>query len=208
MKRNRTSIGLTAWILAVMLILCGCQKNGPQPVDDLIEASSNSFGARYIFTRSTFTEMASGALEDEDIVLKANGWETITGDLVDDNGVKYSSYCNRTDDLTFTVAVENESGKVMNVGCGCDSKLLSDDSFRERFVRISAITALTAGGYDPKNRDYFVGIFNDLLDGDDEIVSYGGSLYIKSVDDAATVLMTAPCSDDVIENNRYRAVDE
>lgn len=208
MKRNKSFIGLTALITAILLILSGCQKNGPLPVVEMIEASDNSFGARYTFDLATFTAITDSTLDSERISLKTDEWETISDKLVDDNGVKYSSFCQHTGGVTFTVAVENESGKVMNIGCGCESKQLEDDDFRDRFIRISAYTALAAGGYDEGELSFFIKVYNDLFDSDDEIVCHGGSLYIKSIDDAATVLMTAPCSEEIIEKNRYQIINQ
>lgn len=208
MKRKSFYIGQIALILTICMIFCGCENKNPLPKQDTIEGSDNSFGARYTFTLETFTAMAAKAFDAEDFLLKKDGWKPITDDLVDDNGVKYSSYYQRAGEITFTVAVEADNGKVMNIGCGCETKRLGDEDFRDSFVRICARTAIAAGGYEDRQLDFFVGIFNDLLDGDDEIVSHGESLYIISVDDAATVLMTAPCSEDIIEKNHYPVINQ
>lgn len=207
MKHKLRRLGLTALILAVCLMFCGCENKNPLPKLDTIEASDNSFGARYAFTLDEFTEDAADEL-GEDFELTKDGWEIISGELVDDNSIGYSSYCQHAGDFTFTVAVENESGKVMNIGCGCDSKRLEDTEFQDNFVALCARMAIIAGGYEDKQLDFFVGIFALLLNSDNEIVSHGESLYIKSVDDAATVLMTAPCSEDIIEKNHYQVINQ
>ena len=198
MKHNFRRI-FPALLLILALLLSGCGDSNTQllPMRTTIEKSENSYGARYIFTLQEFSRQLTGIIDDSDLKLKEDQWESITDDLVDDNGVRYSSYCYRAGSVTFTVAAENESGKLMNIGCGCDSTLLEDASFRNSYIRLCAALAQYAGGYEDNSVDFFVNIYITLLDGDNDTLSYGESLYIKSIDDTTTVLMTAPCSDDI-----------
>ena len=210
MRTHKLRSGI-AVLLAVMLLLCGCQSENSlkwKPIRTTIEQSDNSFGARYIFTLDEFTEKIEPELESFDIKLSRSGWEILIEKLVDDNGVSYRSYCCHAGTITFTVATENDNGKVMNIGCGCDSALLEDEDYRNSFVQLCAVIAQYAGGYEEKSIDFFAGVFIQLLDGEDDILCYGETLYIKSVDNAATVLMTAPCSEDYINKNHYQMISE
>lgn len=195
----------------VSLLLGGCQqsaagsgKKTTEPSQKTIERSNNSFGARYNFTLGNISKEISKDIENMGIVLNNTDWETLSAGLVDDNGVKYGSYCNRDGKVTFTAAVEDESGKVMNIGCGCHTAQLEDEAYRNSFIRLATTIALNAGGYDDDQLSFFMVLFRTLLDGKDDTLYYSGSLYFKSVDDKTTVLMVAPCDDKYISENNYK----
>lgn len=202
---------LSLLLAAAMLCaaFCGCQSKEeedapPVPSGLTAEDSDNSFGARYYFQLNSICKRIAPDLKDLGIELNRKDWETVSAELADDRGVGYSSLCNRKNDVTFAAAVENDSGKVMNFGCGCRSEKLKNKAFRDRFVSIAAISAQYTGGYEKKDRDFLSGIFNRLLNGDDDILVYKGTLYIKSVDDETTVLITAPCDDAIIREKEYK----
>jgi len=210
MNKQKLLLSLTAAILALILLLCGCQSGEekkdalPIPIRTTVEASDNSFGARYSFTLGKISKDIGRNLGSLRIELKEENWETLSVGLIDDNGVKYTSYCNHTDSVSFIAAVEDESGKVMNFGCGCGSEQLSDSAYRSSFLRLAALIAVQTGGYSDDSTAFFMGLFQDLLDSEEEALSYGETLYFKSIDEKTTVLMTAPCSEQVMIDKQYK----
>lgn len=209
MQRNKWIGGIAA-LLLIPALLAGCGKDAaaklPEPSIDTIESSGNSFGARYRFTLEQFTEEIADDLEELNLTPFQRKWETLSEGLVDDNGVYYTSCCNRVKGITFTAAVEDQSKKVMNIGCGCESEKLEDKAFRDKFIRLAAQIAVHSGGFEQKDIEGLDGIFTKLTDGDEDILCLGELLFIKSVDDETTVLMTAPCSPEVIKENRYHVI--
>lgn len=210
MKNKRSRWGTAALTAAIALLLCACGAAGntPSPERTTTEDSDNSFGARWSFTLDEFSEAAAEELENADVRLSDDKWETINAGLIDDNGVTYSSFCRHAEQITFIAAVEDDSNKVMNIGCGCETELLEDEAFRSKLIDVAAITALNAGGYAGETKAYFISAFTTLLDSDDDTLYHGDQLFIKSVDNKTTVLMTAPCSGKVREKNHYKTVEE
>lgn len=213
MNKSRFVVCMAAGLLSAVMLFTGCGNNeekaaDPIPENKTIEASNNSFGARYSFTLDTLSRNLAKKLSGEEITFDAGGWEILSTGLVDDNGVAYSSYCRRFGSVTFTAAAEDESGRVMNIGCGCQTDLLEDDDYRSSFLQLMSLTAACAGGYDDSAQSYLENIFETLLDGDVDTLCYEGSLYIKSVDDNTTVLMCVPCSADIISKNDYEYYSE
>ena len=202
-------------IMLFALILTGCQsdetqskKKSPTPSEKTIERSENSFGARYNYTLGEISNAIAEDAGSMNLELKNADWKTISAGLVDDNGVNYSSYCNREGKVTFTAAVEDESGKVMNIGCGCQTSQLDNTAYRSSFVRLAATIAVNAGGYDKNDLGYFMLLFKALLNDSNDTLYYEGSLYFKSVDNETTVLMVAPCDDKYLSEHEYAVYNE
>lgn len=213
-RMNRHKLRVIAALLVLLTLLCGCQNTSqqeeskaPTPVQETIERSDNSFGARYRFTLGSITKEMTEDFKSLNLSLSNANWTTLSVGLVDDNGVQYSSYCNRIGAVTLTAAVESESGKVMNIGCGCQTEQLKDSAYRLSFLRLAATIAVHAGGYGEDDLNYFLGIYKTLADEDEDTLRYESSLYIKSVDDSTTVLMTMPCSESILRKNQYIKYD-
>ncbi len=210
MNRNKFIVRFTAVLMITALLLCGCknsaeqEKENPVPVQNTVEKSSNSFGARYTFSLGRISREMTDDLEALKLSMNSADWTTLSTGLVDDNGVQYSSYSYHDNGVTLTAAVEDGSGKVMNLGCGCQSKELESSAYRLSFLRLAAAIAVHAGGYDGDAAAYFTGLYITLLNSEDDTFCYGNSLYIKSVDEDTTVLMTAPCSEKVISEKNYK----
>ena len=209
MQRNKWIGGIAA-LLLIPVMLVGCGKDAaaklPEPSTDTIEASENSFGARYRFTLDKFTEEIADDLEELNLTPFQRKWETLSEGLVDNNGVYYTSCCNRVKGITFTAAVEDQSKKVMNIGCGCESEKLEDKAFCEKFIRLAAQIAVHSGGFKQNDIEGLNSIFTKLMDGSEDILCLGELLFIKSIDEETTVLMTAPCSPEVIKKNQYHVI--
>lgn len=206
---NKRTLCLILAAITLIAVFCGCQAKKdqsplPEPERTTCEKSANSFGARYTFNLAKICMENNPDVKELGVTLKNADWETISAQLADDNGVSYSSLCNRKNSVTFTAAVENKSKKVMNLGCGCMTEMLKNDPYRESFLEIAAITAQHAGGYREEDRAFLKGIFRRLLEDDGDILVYRDTLYIRSVDEGTTVLITAPCSEEVIDEKQYK----
>lgn len=189
-----------------MLILCGCGEKDtmPTPAADTVEKSENSFGARYSFTLTEIDKELTEALNSLGAEYDQAKWEMLSNGLIDNNGVAYLSYTKTQKGITYAAAVENDSKKVMNIGCGCPSERLENVLYRERFLKLNAAIAGCAGGYEKSDRVYIEKIFDKLLTDHEDTLYYEGMLYIRSIDKGTTLLMTAPCSKMVVRKNEYR----
>ena len=188
----------------------------PKATSVTSENSENKLGARYIFTLKEYNDMLNdkckslGSTSETDFFEYEN-WKIMSDNLTDDNGVKYESYCYATDMLTITVAVEKESGKVMNISCGAPYEQFEDgtDDFQYNIILTSAILSMVAGGYEQDSLEFLYCIFYDSAK-DKKKFYYENNMYMmdysKSENDASVVLfMTSPCSKQVVKD--WKLVD-
>lgn len=181
----------------------------PAPTTLTYEESENNLGARYIFTLEEFNSMLNSACEnlgnaDIEQYFDFNNWQVMSSNLTDDNGIKYSSYYYSTDTLTITAAVENESGKVMNLGCGTsyDEFANSDADYQYTVMLTSAIIAMVAGGYTENDIEFLYCIFFDSAKYNEQFF-YHNSVYMMNIsktegeEGSALLFMTSPCKDEI-----------
>lgn len=183
----------------------------PAPSTLTWENSENNLGARYTFTLEEFNTMLNersnelGA-ENEQEFFDYDNWQVMSDTLVDDNGIEYTSYYYSTDTLTLTAAVENESKKVMNLGCGTtyDEFVNADADYQYTVMLTSAIMAMVAGGYENEDLEFLYYIFYDSAKTDTSFY-YHNSVYMLNLSQAegeqsAVVLfMTSPCKDEILK---------
>ncbi len=182
----------------------------PTPTTLTWEKSDNNLGARYVFTLEEFNDMMNercGALgEAQTPFFEMENWELMSDTLVDDNGIEYTSYYYATDTLTITAAVENESQKVINLGCGTayTEFVNSDADYQYTVMLTSAILAMVAGGYEDDALEFLYYIFFDSAKTDTAFF-YNNSVYMlnlskeKDEENAALLFMISPCQDEVLE---------
>ena len=135
-----------------------------------------------------------------------DNWKKMSETLVDDNGIEYTSYYYATDALTITAAVENESEKVLNLGCGTayTEFVNSDADYQYTVMLTSAILAMVAGGYEDDDLEFLYYIFFDSAKTDTAFY-YNTSVYMlnlskeKGEKDAALLFMISPCKDEILE---------
>ena len=195
---------LTAIIAAVLLaafMLCSCGEEAelipPKPTEITSEASDNSAGLRFAFTLKELSKKLDAAVRNlngdtEEKPAEIGEWEIINKGLADDNGVMYTSYRNQKRAGTLTAAVEDKSGRLMNVGCGCDKSKLGSSDDRESYITLTALLAQQAGGFAEGDLAFLKKLIADLLDGGDESLYYEKTVYTKSEDKTATVIIMTP----------------
>ena len=159
------------------------------------EESENSAGMRFVISFGELDELMEDMiirLGRKGIELTEDGeWKILTEGLVDDNGVGYTSYVKQMKDAVLTAAVEDESGKLINVGCGCSSDVLRDDR-KDRFVTLTAALAACVGGYKWNDVDFLKKMTNDCLTEKKSSLYYVGMLFTRSEDEESTVVIFSP----------------
>lgn len=184
--------------------------NYPKSNTTTFETSENKLGMRYTFTLQEYNDMLNTEckkLGNSDMqFFDYENWQIMSENLTDDNGVKYASYCYATDMLTITVAVEKESGKVMNISCGAPYEQFqnSSEEFQYNVILTAAILSMVAGGYDSDSLEFLYSIFYDSAKNKSKFY-YDGHLYMmdysKGAGDASVVLfMTSPCDQSIIDD--------
>ncbi len=181
----------------------------PVPTTLTFEESENNLGARYNFTLKEFNTMLNDACEnlgtnDIDEFFDYSHWTVMSDNLTDDNGIKYSSYYYATDTLTISAAVENESGKVMNLGCGTSYEEFAsaDADYQYTVMLTSAIIAMVAGGYTENDLEFLYCIYFDSAKNSEKFYYHNGVYMMnisKSKDEegSALLFMTSPCQEEI-----------
>ena len=93
----------------------------PNPIEQNWEESNNATGARFDMTLEEFTEKFNkmyNSLGGGSQQLELSNWQKQSSDQHDENGVAYDYYYYADDKAVLTATVEQESGKIMNLGCG------------------------------------------------------------------------------------------
>lgn len=183
----------------------------PVPSTFTFEESENNLGARYTFTLEEFNTMLNSACKElgtteEDEFFDFSNWTVVSDNLTDENGIKYSSYYYATDTLTISAAVENESGKVMNLGCGTSYEEFAnaDADYQYTVMLTSAILAMVAGGYTTDDLEFLYAIYFDSAKNTERFYYHNG-VYMMNIskgqndETAALLFMTSPCSEDIKE---------
>lgn len=183
------------------------------PVPDTLtyEESDNKLGMRYVFTLSEFNDMLNAACdelskENEIEYFDIDNWQLMSDNLTDDNNIRYSSYYYSTDTLTLTAAVENDSNKVMNLGCGTSYTEFanSDADYQYTVMLTSAIMAMVAGGYSEEDLEFLYCMFFDSAKNSEQFFYHNG-VYMMNIskaegdENAAVLFMMSACDDSIIE---------
>ncbi len=215
-------------VLVLLMTLCTCacsDKNSaqsdkqndsvvaadeyPLPKEITFEESENNLGARYIFTLQAFNDKLNAACKElgtKDVqeFFDFENWQIMSSELVDDNGIEYTSFYYPTDTLTITAAVENKSQKVMNIGCGntYEEFVNSDAEYQYTVMLTAAIIAMVAGGYTESDIEFLYDIFFDSAKNNVQFF-YQNAVYMMNLSKAegeegsVVLFMTSPCKDKI-----------
>ena len=192
-----------AQLLAVsMLILCGCGSNVtyanlPKAARVNVESSKNEVGARFVFTLEEYTERLNATLKelgaDERAQFEPDSWNILSDHAEDDHGVQYKTYFYASSTLTYTAAVEADSKKVFNLGCGCPAEVIDDpeNEYHDATVWMAAVMTIVAGGYRIGDLDRLYGYFDDLTEDGETKLLDGVEIRLERNEDTAVYLITA-----------------
>lgn len=137
----------------------------PTQAPTSVEESDNVNGMRYNTSLQEFTRRYNIIMMDTggtDYLYRAN-WK-IQGEIQkDNNGVEYQLYYYDEDIFTITAAVEVESGKLMNAGCGTTMNtfvaLQDGINNSDKILYACAITAAALCGFNESSLDVLQDIF-------------------------------------------------
>ena len=181
----------------------------PVPKKITSEDSKNKLGLRYVFTLEEYNTMLNDACNnlgqgDNKRFFDYENWEMVSDNLTDENGVEYASYSYITDVLIITAAVEKESKKVMNRGCGAAYEQFEDggEDFQYNVILTASIIAMVAGGYEQDDLEFLYSIFYDSAQYKQGFF-YHNNLYMidyskgESEDVSVVLFMTSPCNSEI-----------
>lgn len=152
------------------------------------ENSNNVNGKRYNINIEKFTDRYNQIMfrcGGEDYLYMEN-WKRLGSTKKDANGVEYDCYYYDIDSAELTVAVEAESHKIMNVGCGTTmSKYVSingENNVSEKILKISAVMSAAVGGYTSSDVELFTKIFNETTFENKSSLAYENNIFNLTID--------------------------
>lgn len=122
------------------------------------------------------------------------------------NGKVYNYYYLKSKDVVLTATEEDESGRLINIGCGISVKNFnSSEKIKSRVMTICGVMAASAGGYRASDVNFFSNLFADTISRDDHSFWYDGCIYIydkeTSSDNTETILFRTMPADKSIKND-------
>lgn len=160
----------------------------PVPRADIVADSNNSMELSFSYTLKEYTKMLNqsyrhflGESNDENVYFYSKNWQLMSSQLTDDNGVKYSSYYYEFSDVVLTAAVENETGLVMNIGCGCTYQDFENDvdGYQFTYMIMSAMVCAVGCGYETDDMNFIYYIFLDAINSDKAFYYEGVAYTVK-----------------------------
>ena len=174
---------LVSLLIISTVLLCGCNDNKnsieveqPEKIatgdqifsaknENAVEESDNVNGMRFTLTLPEFTEKYNEIARRTDGILAINKekWK-VKGEIdTDSNGVEIRYYYYNESDTNFTVTVEAQTGKIMNIGCGTTmSNFVAQDEYEsnsDAILKKSAIMAAAICQFPTDSLDVLQDIF-------------------------------------------------
>lgn len=174
---------LVSLLIISTVLLCGCNDNKnsieveqPENIatgdqifsaknEKAVEKSDNVNGMRFTLTLPEFTEKYNEIARRTDGILAINKekWK-VKGEIdTDSNGVEIRYYYYNESDTNFTVTVEAQTGKIMNIGCGTTmSNFVAQDEYAsnsDAILKKSAIMAAAICQFPTDSLDVLQDIF-------------------------------------------------
>lgn len=195
----------------------------PQAQATMTEKSEIDTGLRYTFNLKEFTEMFNQMGKDignsEDL-LDYSVWEELSDDVQEGTGVKLKSYIYNSSLVALMAITEAESGKITSIGIGTTvAKFLdNEDNAMGMSIYLSAIMAVTVGGYNEEDTEFFYDLFYNTIY-DKPSYWYNNSVYLRKVDEqendttgenSTIMFFVSPAADNILadwELTDYASVD-
>lgn len=158
----------------------------PDIEESRVEESPNVNGMRFNLTLYDFTSRYNSEKRlagDTDLIIMGNWREN--GDVTtDNNGVKIRYYYYDDYKVNITVTIEEETEKLVNVGCGTTMSYFmsqdDDENNSEKVIQKAALMALAACGYENNRIDTLQDIFYKLSTEADDSIYYDGFVFSLS----------------------------
>lgn len=164
----------------------------PYPSKVNWEESQNATGARFNLTLKEYTEQFNkmynslgGGSEEIDY----SKWQLMKKGQLDENGVAYDYYYYADDKTVLTATVEQQSGKLMNLGCGTTVSVFineSETTYQSVILAMTGIMACVAGGYSVENVTFFADLYVDTISNSNNSFWYNNCIYLLNVEEGET----------------------
>lgn len=159
----------------------------PSKNNSALEKSDNVNGMRFACTLRSFTQRYNKIMDDSggNEFLDYTKWEE-KGEILNDlNNIQYRNYIYNGNGITFTASVEQETHKLMNVGCGSTTGMYvqqgENKSLGNIILKKTAIMAAAACGYYVENLDVLQDIFYRTTMENMSSLYYKGMVYSLSI---------------------------
>ena len=151
-----------------------------------VEESFNVNGRRFNLTLYEFTSKynAEKQLRGDKDLLKMDNWKK-NGQVTKDNkGVKIQYYYYDDENINFTATIEDDSEKLVNIGCGTTVKRFTDKengkNNSDGILLKAALAAQVVCGYDSSYLNTLQDIFYKTTTGSDTSLYYDGFVFALS----------------------------
>lgn len=182
----------------------------PYPIEQNWEESENVTGARFDMTLKEYTEKFNemyNSLGGGSQQLDFSKWELQTEGQIDEKGIAYDYYFYADDKVVLTATVEQDSKKIMNLGCGTTVSVFINDEdtqYQAVILAMTGIMACVAGNYPVDNVTFFSNLYVDTISDNNNSFWYNNCIYLLNVeegetDDESTMLFRIVAATDDIE---------
>lgn len=159
----------------------------PAQNENAVEEYDNVNGMRFTMTLEQLTESYNNITRETGTaeLLNYNNWKK-TGEVnKDSNGVSYQNYYYDCKNYSLTAAVEVQSQKLMNVGCGTTTNIFvsqeNGSSYSDVILRKCAVMATAVCGFPVGSVDLVQDIFYRTTFENSDSLWYQGCIYNMSV---------------------------
>lgn len=165
----------------------------PSPKITNWEPSPNSTGARYNMNLKEYTdafnEMYNSLGGGSEAIDYAQWKKMKSGEKDEESGMIYDYYYYADDKAVLTATVEQESGKIMNLGCGTTVSVFVDKTtadYQTIILTMTGIMASVAGGYTVDNVTFFADLFIDTISNTNNSFWYNNGIYLLNIEEGET----------------------
>lgn len=205
MKRVKTGVCiLLASVIALSLAACGNNTNddlkkisrpefsatedqasfteSKEPVEDSLNVNGKRFNRNlYAFTADYNAEKKKRGDKD---ILELNSWRKNEKVEQDANGVDIQYWYYDDENVSFTASVENESGKLVNIGCGTTMSIFmgmtGDKNNSDIILGKAALMAQVVCGFSSESVPVLQDIFYRTTTGSSDSLWYKGFVFNMS----------------------------
>lgn len=159
------------------------EANYPKPATDNILEGKTETGLVYNMNLDKFTTefnsmyLRLGGKEGEFSYKK---WKLVRKEK-QTNGLNYRYYSLDSGQMVLTATVDDESLRIVNLGCGITAKFFnSAENLRQKVMTVCGTIAAVAGGYGEDDVVFFGNLFVDTIEEEEHCFWYNNSIYLYS----------------------------
>ncbi len=181
------------------------EANYPSREKDNFIENDNETGMTYKFGLKKYTDAFNSVyvkLGGEYDDYPYNKWKKKATEK-QSNGKDYNYYYLDSGEIVLTATEEDESGELVNVGCGITvDKFNTIRNMKNKVMTVCGIMAVVSGGYSSDDVNFFGNLFVDTINYDEHCFWYEDSIYLYDKEIAqngkATVLFrTMPAASNI-----------